>query len=179
MGWYAISVFEGDEDKVQTRLQARFKESIITLVPKKRVSFRKKGTRILLLKLMFPGYVLIKTKMDKEKFEIINQMSGVIRLITTGKECAKINENEISIILKLINKDGIIEMSKILLDGPGVKGFTVLEGPLKGMEHIIQKLSPRQKTAQVLLMFRGNSKTISVGADIIFKENQERGVLHI
>jgi len=90
MEWYAVSVFEGNEEKIQDRLKAIFKQSIVTLIPKKRTIFRRGGINKLELNYLFPGYILIQTDMDKAKFEIINKMSGVIRLVNTGKGYTKI-----------------------------------------------------------------------------------------
>ena len=172
MEWYAVFVYEGKEDDVQKRLNARFKKSFLTLVPKKHTIFRRARGEKLGIKNLFPGYVFIRTDMDKDKYKIINQMSGVIQLVSAGKDFIKIDDDEIALILKLINKDGIIEISKILKDAPGSKEFTVIEGPLKGMESIITRVDAHDRRAYVLLNHMGDPIKIEVGAKVIYKTDQ-------
>lgn len=70
------------------------------------------------------------------------------------------------IMKKLVNKDGIIECSKLLKENSKI---TVLEGPLLGMESIIKKVNTHTNRARILVNLMGSSRTFEVGVEIINK----------
>lgn len=166
MEWYVISVKTGREEDVQNRLNARFNESFFSLVPKKHLIEKRQGETNHVIEKLFPGYVFIRTNMDRNKFKVINRMTGVVRLVSADTDYSRIDDNEMDIILKLINKDGIIECSKLLKENSKI---TVLEGPLLGMESIIKKVNSHTNRARILLNLMGDPRTFEVGVEIIYK----------
>ncbi|MBH8598733.1 MULTISPECIES: antiterminator LoaP [unclassified Thermoactinomyces] len=177
MNWYALFVETGQEETVKKLLHLHFDESTLSaFVPKRRVPEKKLGKIYHVLKKMFPGYVLIKTKMNADLFYKIKKIPKCYRILGNRTHHSKddeayystIDEEEISPILKLIGNDEVVDYSKIYVENSRV---FVQSGPLKGMEGIIKKVDKRKKRAKILLNFMGTEKMIDVGVEIIAKSN--------
>jgi len=136
MEWYVISVKTGKEEDVQNRLNARFSESLFSLVPKRSLIEKRQGKTYRVIEKLFPGYVFIRTNMDRDKHKIINRTLGVVQLVSADTDYSRIDDNEMAVILKLINKNGVIESSKLLKENSNI---TVVNVNIKGTknEHIL------------------------------------------
>ena len=169
MEWYVIYVRANMEEEVQNLLNNRFKESFFSLIPKRRLIVKRQGRAYHVLEKLFPGYVFIKTDMDRDKHKVINRTSGVVQLVSANTDYVKVDDNEMAMILKLINSDGIIECSKLLKENSKI---TVIEGPLLGMESIIKKVNSHTNRAKILLSLMGEPRTLEVGVEVKYKLNE-------
>lgn len=177
MGWYALFVETGQEEIVQRFLQLYFDKLLLyTIVPKRIIPERKEGKVKHVIKKIFPGYILIRTEMNAEVFHKIKNIPHCHRLLTNGK-CyskdigeyySKIDQEEISPLLKLIGNGEIIDYSEIILENSRV---LVKSGPLQGLENIIKKIDKRKNRAKIILNFIGTEKVIDVGIKVISKTN--------
>ncbi len=173
MNWYALFVENGKEEVVQKYLRLYFDESVLyALIPRRKVPEKKEGRVYHVLRKLFPGYVLIKTKMDADMFYRIKEIPACYRIVNTGEYYSKVSgtyysiitEEEINPLLQLIGNGEIIDYSKIHLENSTV---FVKSGPLQGMEGIIKKVDKRKKRAKILLNFFGDEKKIDVGVEIL------------
>ncbi len=160
MEWYVVYVKANMEEEVQNLLNNRFKESFYSLIPKRRLIVKRQGKLYHFLEKLFPGYVFIKTDMDRDKHKAINRTSGVVQLVSANTDFVKVDDNEMAMILKLVNNEGIIEYSKLLKENSKI---TVLEGPLLGLESIIKKVNSHTNRAKILINLMGNPKMLDVG----------------
>ncbi|MGE7726577.1 antiterminator LoaP [Bacillus cereus] len=173
MNWYALFVENGKEEIVQHFLNLYFDESSFkSIVPKRKIPEKKAGVIKHVFKKMFPGYVLIYTRMDYQVFNIIKKIprcynvvnSGCYHSKDAGTYFSQIEKCEMDLILKLTNDTGIIDYSKVYVENTKVN---VKSGPLKGMEGIIKKVDKRKNRAKLLINFMGLEKTVDVGIEII------------
>lgn len=71
-------------------------------------------------------------------------------------------------IKKLCQLDNIVQMSKgVIQNGT----LVVLNGPLEGREHLIQKIDRHKRTAKIEVPFLEKKICITVGLEIYTKEN--------
>lgn len=167
MEWYVIFVETGKEELVQKWLDFYFdKEKLSYLVPKRRLIEKKGGKSYQVIKKLFPGYVFICVDMDLEKYKIIKSIPSLIRILNTGTYYSQINNSEMSVILRLVGDDEIIDYSRVFIKNSKI---LVKEGCLYGMEGIIQKVDKHTNRAKVLLNLMGEPRMVHVGIEILYK----------
>lgn len=165
MEWYALFVETGKEELIRDWLNLYFHKSVLySIVPKKKVAEKKNGNLVEVLKKLFPGYVLIYTKMTSEVYYKIKSNPNFIKILGNGDYYTKIPQIEIEPILSLLNDRQILECSQIITEDSDVK---VISGPLLGMEAIIKKINKRKRRAKILLNFHGTEKLIDVGIEVL------------
>lgn len=113
---------------------------------------------------MFPGYVLINTKMTVTIFNKISSIPKSIRVLSNGSYYSKIDEAQIKPILKLIGNEGVVSYSQIYIENSAV---FVKSGPLKGLEGMICKIDRRKNRAKLLVNFMNSYKTVDVGIEFL------------
>jgi len=165
MDWYALFVTTGKEEYIQKCVEDLFDGMVLkALVPRRRLTERKGGIVYEVQRLMFPGYVLIYTKMNPEIYYSLKKIIHLHRVLTIGEYYTKISESEITPILKLLEGGDTIEYSKIkFIDSKVI----VNSGPLKGMEGTIYWIDKRKNRAKIHLEFMSESRTMDVGIEMI------------
>jgi transcriptional antiterminator NusG len=183
MHWYAYFVETGKEDYIKNNIDSTFDSDFLRcLVPKRKIPEKKNGHSYEVVKPIFPGYILVNTKMNFNTYYKLKEIPRLYELLNyrgiNGKKSfeyepkvdeqdkyfRKINEDEITVLLKLLNKEDVLEFSKIILMNSKV---TVKSGPLKNMESIIKKIDKHKNRAKISLGFLNSERTIDVGIDII------------
>ncbi|MEG7354991.1 antiterminator LoaP [Bacillus vallismortis] len=172
MNWYAIFVESGKEEIVQKYLSMYFDADILySMVPRRVVPERRKGKIYHVMKTLFPGYVLIKTRMNGNMLHKMRSIPDFYRFVNNGscytKEAGEyycqIREEEMSVLFKLIEKGDIISYSKIKIEESKVY---VVSGPLHGLEGTIKKIDKRKKRAKVQLNLLGKEQTVELGIEL-------------
>ncbi|MGW8956322.1 antiterminator LoaP [Paenibacillus sp. NPDC055715] len=188
MKWYVVHVKTGEEYVAKLFLENKFEHSVLQcLIPKRIVPEKKNGKIYSSVKLLFPGYLFIKThmtfenyyeiKMSPNVYNILNYLNLKDRICDSSKmnspsaEKDSIEEDffksvpdeEMLIILKLLDND-TIGYSGISVEGSKV---FVQSGPLRGMEHIIKKIDKRKKRAKISLNILDTERVIDVGINIV------------
>ncbi|MFK4467834.1 antiterminator LoaP [Bacillus sp. RC252] len=190
MGWHALFVNTGEEDKVRKMIYQFLDETDIhVIVPKRRLTERKQGKSYEIIKKIFPGYVFLNTQMNVEIYYELQQIPQYCRLlnqydnhikpdkkkskITMGNSVentndvfsfSKIDEEEMTQVLQLIGNGEVIDYSTLYVENAKV---TVLDGPLKGKEGIIKKIDKRKKRARIALTFMGDEKVLDIGIQML------------
>ncbi|MCY8910319.1 transcription antiterminator [Bacillus atrophaeus] len=180
MEWYALFVETGKEEVVQQNLKLIFDKTLLDIViPKRKIPEKKDGKVNHVIRIIFPGYVLVKTKMTARIYHKIKKIPNVCILVNRGvyyskdynENFTKIDEGEIKPLLKLLSKDDIIDYSKVYIEKSKV---LVKCGPLKGNEAIIKRVDKRKNRAKILLNFLGKENTIDVGIEVLSKSNTSK-----
>jgi transcriptional antiterminator NusG len=166
MDWYSLFVITGEEENVANWLQFFFQgEQLTTLIPKRKLVERRKGQNEQVLKKMFPGYVLVNTKMDYEVYYSIKKIPGLIRIVNSGGEkYTKISQEEIGYIYRLLGDGDVVDYSKIYIENSKV---IVQSGPLRGMEGMIKSVDKRKNRVKIRIPFMGLEKEIDVGVEVL------------
>jgi transcriptional antiterminator NusG len=163
MNWYAIFVETGFEEAVQQYLYFSLTD-LHSLIPKRIVPEKRNGKFEKALKKLFPGYILVQTKLNDEVYLNIKHIPHLIKVLGYETNYSPIDETEIAIILKLINNEGVIDYSKVLIENSMVH---VKDGPLKGLEGLIVRLNKHTHRAKIKLNFMGEQRVIEVGIEML------------
>lgn len=162
--WYALFVETGEEDKVKERLKFRFKDTLRVLVPKRRMRERKGGIWSEIIRVLFPGYILVNGEININDYYQFKNVPGLLRFLRTGYELSKIDYHEMELINKFICNNETIGFSNVLIEGGKV---VVVDGPLLSMEGNIVNIDHRKGRAKVQLNFLGELRTIDLGVSVL------------
>ncbi|MFF2911263.1 antiterminator LoaP [Paenibacillus sp. NPDC057934] len=191
MDWYICSVEIGKEDNVRESIaNNKTLNDISCIVPKRIVPEKKGGEHIQVTKLIFPGYIFIKTTMNFSKYHQICQEKHIIKMLgyngrglvqkinnlyVLENSCfvSKINDTEFqdSFFQKIPNEE-MIQLFKLLNENQEInfshisvndKKIVFEKGPLKGLENLVKKIDLHKKRAKVCLHLLGIDVLFDVG----------------
>ncbi|WP_105618944.1 antiterminator LoaP [Vallitalea okinawensis] len=165
--WYALFVLGGQEEKVKKSLDAEYGNEMEVIIPTRQLRERKAGQWYQVKRKLFPGYVLIKSKMTVETYYQIKDTPGLIKLLRDEEEPLKIQDEELEVLNILIkNREGNIGISILFKENDQVK---VVDGPLVGLEGLIKDINKRKGRAKVKLQFLGEERVIDLGIELVDK----------
>ncbi|HBH13273.1 MAG: Transcription termination/antitermination protein nusG [Clostridiales bacterium 38_11] len=165
--WYALYVLTGQEDKVRKILELAFGDQLKVIVPKRELKERKAGTWRIVKKNLFPGYVFLKGIISTETYYSIKSLPVAARLLKDEDGPLKIHDSEISVLrIFFETDDGNVKISKAYKENDVIR---IVEGPLSGLEGIIQSFDIRKGRAKVKIDLLGSTKTIQLGVELIDK----------
>ena len=168
MQWYALFVRTGEEEVMRKFLETLFPyANMRILIPKRKLQERRRGKVTEIVRIMLPGYVLIKTEMDVDVYHRLKQMPGLLRILKDDSEPLCIPEHEIATILALTNESDVIGFSEVYKEGDRIK---VLSGPMEGLEGIIDSYNHRKKRLKICLDILGQVKKVDLGAELVEKK---------
>lgn len=170
MDWYVLRTISGKEDVCHSIFQKVFPEFEI-IYPKRRLGWRKNGRVISLVRPMFEGYLFVST--DKIwKLDHLLRRCGMNTawLTRSAGSLVPIFAEEKQLIQRLIGNTGIAEISELERSKDQVK---VVNGPLIGLEHVIRKISGRNRRITAEFPVLGEKKKIELEGYIINSEQKE------
>ncbi len=165
--WHALFVTTGHEEKIKKALDKYFESQLRFIVPKRELKERKAGKWHIVKKTLFPGYILVKGKITTEAYYGIKTIPMLANLLKNEDGPLIIEEKELQLLKILINNnDGNIGISTAYKENEKVK---VNNGPLVGLEGLIQSVDMRKGRAKVKLDFLGETRTVQLGIDFVDK----------
>lgn len=163
--WHAVFVKTGDEDTVKHKIAYTFKDSdIYPVVPKRKINERKNGVWHDKEKPLFPGYVLIGGKITIEDYYTLKKVPGILKILRDNKELYRIHPEEIKVISRLMNNGELIGTSTAFQRGDSIE---ITDGPLLGMEGLIQSIDRRKGRVRVNISFLGDKRTVDLSIKLI------------
>jgi transcription termination/antitermination protein NusG len=138
-----LRTFCGQEETIVTifnKILSEFK----LIFPRRRISWRKQGSIICLVRPLFEGYLFVSAQRNNiEKLDYflrIHKMNAW--LVRSGGAIVPILAEERQLILQLMGSTGIVDISQIEI----IKGqLKVVKGPLLGLEPVIRKFSKKSQ----------------------------------
>ncbi|MDF2591356.1 MAG: hypothetical protein K0S75_822 [Clostridia bacterium] len=163
--WYALFVLTGEEDHVKERLEYRFKNSKLRfIVPKRKLMERKDGKWEEKIRTILPGYILVNGYIGVEEYYLLMGTPGLLNVLKDAYEPLEIPEKDIEVLKKLICNGEVIEHSSVLVESGKV---VVVDGPLLGLEGLIQSIDKRKGRAKVRLNFACEPRLVDLSIFII------------
>ncbi|PYG89500.1 transcriptional antiterminator NusG [Ruminiclostridium sufflavum DSM 19573] len=162
--WYALFVATGEEDRVKERIHFIMKAEIKALVPKRKMKERKEGIWKERIRPLFPGYVLLNGQISSRAYNLITGIPGVIRFLKDSAGPQEIYKHEIWFISKLLSEGDIVGYSNIYIKGGKIE---VTDGPLYGLEGLIQSVDRRKGRVKVLVDLMGQPRTVELCVTMI------------
>lgn len=164
--WYALFVMTGEEEKVKERLLYRFRgrDDLKIVVPMRKIRERRNGIWEVRLKTLFPGYILYNGIMETEDYYNMKEVPGLLRVLKNEYEPLEIHYDEIYVISRLMCNGEIIGTSTLYKSGEKI---IVVDGPLVGLEGLIESVDARKGRAKIRLNFLGEPRLADLDINMI------------
>lgn len=170
MNWYALHVQTGKEELVRNRIEHAFSsQELLPVVPKRMLQEKNQGIFREVCRILFPGYVFIRTWMNVDTYYMLKEIPNLYSLLnkynyenSSDSQFSHIDLEEMAVIVQLIGQDDTIACSTLYEENMQVK---VLKGPLLGKEGLIKKIDKRKKRARIALEFLGKEIRLDVGIE--------------
>ena len=165
--WYVIHTYSGHESKVKQNIEklvensseeSRLKEKIIkVVVPTEDYVEMKEGQRKLKSRKTFPGYVLVKMKVDNESWYLVRNTQGVTGFVGHGVEPVPLTKEE-------VRRMGI-EKVYIELDINVGDGIKVINGPFEGVTGVVEEVNAEKETLKARISMFGRDTLVELVYD--------------
>lgn len=154
----------GDEDNVKERIKFKLKDQFNIFVPKRKLREMKNGIWCNKLRILFPGYVILKGEMNNKNYYMFKEIPGVINILKSDTSILMIGKDEVQVISKLVSNGDILVSSRAVSHNGKIK---ILDGPLKTLEGSIVSINKRRNRAKVNINFMGELRTVELGLTIV------------
>ncbi len=110
--WFVLHTQSGYENKVRQNLDARTRsmnmESKVleVVIPMQDVAEVKQGKKVVVQKKMFPGYLLVRCRLDDESWGVIRNTPGVTGFVGGGNKPTPLRRKEVETFLGAPAADG-------------------------------------------------------------------------
>ena len=166
--WYVVQVRSGTEHNIRIQCNKKIPDTIMErcFIPYYEEKKKQNGSWNTLQKILFPGYIFMITEDVEKLFFHLKTIEGMTKLIGTGNDIIPLTEEEIIFLQRLGGEEQIVSMSEGIIEGTQV---TIISGPLKGMEGLIQKIDRHKRKAWLALEMFGKMQQVEVGLEITKK----------
>lgn len=165
---YVVQVRSGTEESIKIQCSKKIPPEIMErcYIPYYEKKRRYGGAWHIEQRMLFPGYVFIISDALEELFIDLKSIIGLTKLIGTGKDIIPLTEQEVLLLERLVNNDGLVELSHGIIQG----GKTIItEGPLKGLEGYIRRIDRHKRVAWITIEMMGRIVETQVGLEILEK----------
>lgn len=166
--WFIIHANTGHENKVKRNIEMGIKSNGLDdqfgeiLVAEQEVVEMKNGKRVARKRKLFPSYVLVEMKMNKETQHLINEIPGVSRFIGGNQlKPQAISKEEVNQILGRMSDT---EESGSLLEIPYNVGdqVQVIDGPFSDWSGIISEINQDKGKLTVMISIFGSETPVEL-----------------
>ena len=170
--WYVLHTYSGYENKVKTNIEHMVKlkglEKVIyeVLVPTEEVTELKEGgKRVTSEKKVFPGYVLIRMDLDKDKsvWGAVRNTSGVTGFVGSANKPIPLTEEEV--LAMGMEKHEIVVRYNV---GDHVK---IVDGPLASFTGVVEEIEPEKNRVSVMVSMFGRETPVDLELDQVEVQN--------
>ncbi|MGM0470770.1 MAG: transcription termination/antitermination protein NusG [Bacillota bacterium] len=163
--WYAIHTYSGREDKVKSNLEQRIKttgmeEKIVKiLIPSKDKIKAKGGKKEVEKEKFFPGYVLIRMKMDDDSWYVVRNTPGVIGFAgASGSKPVPVTDAEV----RTIKQEMGLSESEVDIDLEVGDEVKVIDGPFEDFVGEIQEIDVDKGKLTVMVSMFGRQTPVEL-----------------
>jgi len=157
--WYIIQTYVGFEDAVKTSLQQKINnlnlhDKILEIyIPTKKVSkLNKKGERKEKDEKIYPGYIYIHMKLDKETGYIIQNTNYVSRITGTGDVAVPLADDYVAKLKNSLIQNSQSQKRALVSSDYKIGDLvTVKQGPFKDMQGKVSAIDPKENKLDVVL----------------------------
>lgn len=162
--WYIVHTYAGHENKVATQLMQRvetmgFNERIFEVIVPTRDTIKvSQGKKETIKEKIFPGYVLIRMKLDDETWVLVRSTQGVTAFIGAGNKPTPISDKEVEAIQKFIKMEQPTYKASFSV-GEAVK---ITDGPFTDFLGTIESIDEERGKLKVLVSIFGRETPVEL-----------------
>lgn len=166
--WYAMQVKGGNENLVSQLCKARFQGSLLNncFYPKREIIRKERGERKVVMRTMFPGYLIIDSDTIDELSRSLWQVPELTKVIKTGTTAIPIEGDEREFIERHSDQNHVFRMSKGYMVGDFVK---IEEGAFAGFYGRLLYVNRHNRFGVMKIHMFGKEMEIQFGLEIVHK----------
>ncbi|NMB42250.1 MAG: transcription termination/antitermination protein NusG [Firmicutes bacterium] len=170
-GWYVIHTYAGYENKVKTNLDKRVESMEMqdkifdVVVPMEKQVEIKNGQRVITMRKVFPGYVLVEMIMEDDSWFVVRNTPGVTGFVGPGSKPVPLTESEMELILKQMGMDE----AKPKHDFVVKEQIRVISGPFNNFIGTIEEIHPERGKLKVGVSMFGRETPVELNFDQVEK----------
>tara|TARA_B100000945_G_scaffold195578_1_gene157221 strand:+ start:10 stop:540 length:531 start_codon:yes stop_codon:yes gene_type:complete len=164
--WYIVQSHSSFENKVAQLIKEEAEKAKIAekieeiIVPTHDITEVKRGKRVQRKKKYFPGYVLIKSEMDKNIYHMIKNIKKVSGFLGSRGTPVPVSDKEIEKILGQI-KDGVAQPKSGIEYNVGEK-VQVIDGPFASFNGLVEEIDEDKSKLKVSVSIFGRATPVEL-----------------
>ncbi len=169
--WYVIHTYAGYENKVKTNLDKRVESMEMqdkifrVLVPMEKEYEIKNGQRKIVMRKVFPGYVLVEMIMEDDSWFVVRNTPGVTGFVGPGSKPVPLSEQEIKQVLRQMGMDEA--RPKVLFNVK--EQVRVVSGPFSNFIGTIEEVQPERSKLKVSVSMFGRETPVELNFEQVEK----------
>lgn len=162
--WYVVHTYSGHEAKVKKNLESRIEtmdmsEKIFeVIVPTEEEIEIHNGQRRTVNKKVYPGYVLVKMRMDDDSWYVVRNTPGVTSFVGMGTKPTPLRDDEVITIKKQMTA----EAPRVKLSLAVGDSVRIVDGPFQDFEGKIDEVNQEKGRVKVLVSFFGRETAVEL-----------------
>jgi len=144
--WFAIQTKPRCEEQVVYWLARR--ADVPVFLPKLEALRRWRGRTIRRLEALFPSYLFVRMTLEPETWQAVKWTPGVRRIVGTDEVPIPVPDVAIDLIKARCREGDVVPWTSDLRPGCHVR---IKDGPLAGLEGVLERLGARGERVRVLL----------------------------
>lgn len=167
--WYVLHTQSGYENKVRSNLQARtqsmnMEERIFEIViPMEDVVEFKNGKKVVVSKKVFPGYLLVRMRLDDDSWFVVRNTPGVTGFVGAGNTPTPLPRRDVESFLTVKGDGGEqVRKGRPRLEYAVGETVRVKEGPFADFQGEIDEINEDQLKLKVLVNIFGRETPVEL-----------------
>lgn len=162
--WYVVHTYSGHENKVAATLKQKIeaqdlKARIVDIfVPTQEKIEIREGKKQTVKERIFPGYVLIKMRLDDETWHTVRSTAGVTAFVGIGNKPTPLDEKEVQTITKF-SEMGAPTYKASFSIGEAVR---IIDGPFSDFLGTVDQINEEKGKVRVLVSIFGRETPVEL-----------------
>jgi len=162
--WYVVHCYSGYENKVKHNLEQRIEtmglagEIVEVVVPTEEEMEVRDGKRRTVEKRVFPGYILVKMKLNEIALQAVRNTPGVTRFVGMGNKPTPLSQQEVNQIMRRMEA----EAPKLRVSFRAGQKVRITDGPFADFMGLVDKIDTERAKVTVLVSFFGRETPVEL-----------------
>ncbi|HEY4694979.1 MAG TPA: transcription termination/antitermination protein NusG [Candidatus Nanoarchaeia archaeon] len=162
--WYVVHTYSGHENKVAATLKQKIKASgyeeriLDILVPTQEKIEVREGKKVTLQEKIFPGYILVKMKLDDETWHTVRSTAGVTAFVGIGNKPTPLSEKEVDAIQKFSELEAPTYKASFTID----EAVRIVDGPFADFLGTVDGIDEGKGKVRVLVSIFGRETPVEL-----------------
>ncbi|MDX9745320.1 MAG: transcription termination/antitermination protein NusG [Syntrophales bacterium] len=164
--WYVVHTYSGFENKVKLSLEERIKTEgkqdffSDILIPEENVVELVSGERKTSKRKFFPGYILVRMKLNDETWHIVKDTPKVTGFIGSKDKPSPVPDKDVENLITRIDEGTLKPQPKFKFDvGDHVR---VIDGPFTNFDGVIDEVRPEKGKLRVIVSIFGRPTPVEL-----------------
>lgn len=162
--WYVVHTYSGHENKVAATLKQKVKASSYEdrifdiLVPTQEKIEVREGKKVTLQEKIFPGYILVKMKLNDETWHLVRSTAGVTSFVGIGNKPTPLDEKEVTTIQRFSELEAPTYKASFTVD----EAVRIVDGPFADFLGTVDKIDEEKGKVRVLVSIFGRETPVEL-----------------